>query len=416
MLTREENDLLTQVGPGTPGGALMRRYWQPVALSSEIPPGSAPLPVRLLGEDLVLFRDQFDRIGLLGIHCAHRAADLSYARIEDGGLRCLYHGWLYDIHGNCLEQPGEPEGSTFKDKVQHLAYPAAERGDLVFAYLGGGEPPSLPPYEAFDVPSEQRSVYKVFQDCNYLQGNEGNIDPQHLSFLHRLSRPGDLNQTLNTQVTAPHLELEDTDFGIRIYAVRKVDEENTYVRVTNFVMPNLAAVAGDAEGYSINWHVPIDDTHHWRYGIRFNRTQPIRPQQNARSEEIGEDFRLIRNESNRYLQDRESMKSRAFIGMGPNFVVHDTWATQGEGAIQNRTTEHLGYTDMAIAAARRMLLKAVRDVQEGQDPLHVIRDSEKRSEDLGIYVRNDIVLPSSADWHRYWENDAVRELATSTHR
>ena len=204
-------------------------------------------------------------------------------------------------------------------------------GDLVFAYLGGGEPPSLPPYEAFDVPSEQRSVYKVFQDCNYLQGNEGNIDPQHLSFLHRLSRPGDLNQTLNTQVTAPHLELEDTDFGIRIYAVRKVDEENTYVRVTNFVMPNLAAVAGDAEGYSINWHVPIDDTHHWRYGIRFNRTQPIRPQQNARSEEIGEDFRLIRNESNRYLQDRESMKSRAFIGMGPNFVVHDAWATQGEG-------------------------------------------------------------------------------------
>ena len=171
MLTREENDLLTQVGSGTPGGALMRRYWQPVALSSEIPPGGAPLPVRLLGEDLVLFRDEFGRPGLLGIHCSHRAADLSYARIEDGGLRCLYHGWLYDINGDYLEQPGEPEGSTFKEKVRHLAYPALERGELVFAYLGAGEPPALPPYEAFEAPSEQRSVYKVFQDCSYLQGS-----------------------------------------------------------------------------------------------------------------------------------------------------------------------------------------------------------------------------------------------------
>ena len=416
MLTREENETLTQIGPGTPGGALMRRYWQPTALASEIPLGGAPLPVRLLGEDLALFRDEFGRPGLLGIHCAHRAADLSYGRIEDGGLRCLYHGWLYDVHGNCLDQPGEPAHSTFKDKVRHLAYPAVERGGLIFAYLGDGEPPALPPYEAFDVPESQRAVYKAFQDCSYLQGNEGNIDPAHLSFLHRLSRPGDINQTLNTRVTAPHLELEETEFGIRIYAVRPVDDDNSYVRVTNFVMPNLSAVAGDAEGYSINWHVPIDDTHHWRYGIRFNRTQEIRPQQSARSEEVGDDFRLIRNESNRYMQDRESMKSAAYIGMGPNFIVHDAWATQGEGTIQDRTTERLGYTDMAIAAARRMLLRAVQDVREGQDPTHVIRDPGMQSQELGIYVRNDIVLPASVDWHRYWENDAVRELATSTHR
>ena len=128
MLTREQNELLTRTGPGTAGGALLRRYWQPVALAAELPPGGAPLPVRVLSEDLVLFRDEADRLGLLGLHCPHRGCDLSYGRIEDGGLRCLYHGWLFDIGGRCLEQPGEPAGSTFKDRVRQRAYPVQEAG------------------------------------------------------------------------------------------------------------------------------------------------------------------------------------------------------------------------------------------------------------------------------------------------
>ena len=143
-------------GPSDPAGDLLRRYWQPVAPAEEIEPGSAPLPVRILSEDLTLFRDQYNRLGLVARHCAHRAADLSYARIEDGGLRCLYHGWLYDIHGNCLEQPGEPEGSTFKDKIQLLSYPVTERACVVFAYLGPGEPPLLPAYEFLDIAPEHR--------------------------------------------------------------------------------------------------------------------------------------------------------------------------------------------------------------------------------------------------------------------
>ncbi|HZT05959.1 MAG TPA: Rieske 2Fe-2S domain-containing protein, partial [Chloroflexota bacterium] len=147
MLTKKENERLTRVGPGTPAGELLRRYWQPAALSEELPRGSAPLPIRLLGEDLVLFRDEEETPGLLGLHCAHRGADLSYGRLEDGGLRCIYHGWLYDRTGRCLEQPGEPAGSRFHERVRQTAYPCIERSGVIFAYLGPGKPPLFPAYE-----------------------------------------------------------------------------------------------------------------------------------------------------------------------------------------------------------------------------------------------------------------------------
>ncbi|MGH7771892.1 MAG: Rieske 2Fe-2S domain-containing protein, partial [Candidatus Binatia bacterium] len=152
MITHEENEILIRVGPGTPMGGLLRRYWQPAALSEELPPGGPPKAVRLLAEDLVLFRDDKGRVGLLGLHCSHRGTDLSYGRQEDGGLRCVYHGWLYDIHGRCLEQPGEPDGGTSRDSIRHLAYPCKETGGLIFTYMGPGEPPLIPEYEALTVP------------------------------------------------------------------------------------------------------------------------------------------------------------------------------------------------------------------------------------------------------------------------
>src|SRR5437763_5286701 len=153
VLTREENERLTRVGPGTPGGELFRRYWQPAALSQELPPGGAPLPIRLLGEDLVLFRDEHGKPGLLGLHCSHRGADLSYGRTEDGVLRCLYHGWLYDVAGRCLEQPGEPADSTFKDRVRHTGYHCHEQAGIIFTYMGPGQPPLFPNYEFLTVPN-----------------------------------------------------------------------------------------------------------------------------------------------------------------------------------------------------------------------------------------------------------------------
>src|SRR6266700_599160 len=158
MLTNSQNDLLTQTGPGTPGGEMLRRYWQPMALASELPAGGAPLPLRMFSEDLVLFRNEQNEVGLLGIHCSHRGADLTYGRLEDGGLRCIYHGWLYDVQGRCLEQPGEPAGSTFHEKIRHTAYPCVEVGGLILTYMGPGEPPLIPEYEFLTVPEERRAA------------------------------------------------------------------------------------------------------------------------------------------------------------------------------------------------------------------------------------------------------------------
>ena len=185
MISREENRRLTQTDRGTPAGELLRRYWQPVALSQELPAGGAPVRVRILGEDLVLFRDDQGRVGLLGIHCSHRGTDLSYGRIEDGGLRCLYHGWLYDINGRCLEQPGEPGGGEHRDAIRHCAYPCKEIAGAIFTYMGAGKPPLFPNYEFLNASPDHLYVAKIFHECNYQQANEGNIDPVHLSYLHR---------------------------------------------------------------------------------------------------------------------------------------------------------------------------------------------------------------------------------------
>src|SRR5689334_14160101 len=225
VLTREENERLTRVGPGTPCGELFRRYWMPAALSEELPKGGAPLPIRLLGEDLVLFRDDEGMPGLLGIHCAHRGADLSYGRLEDGGLRCIYHGWLYDRTGRCLEQPGEPAGSTFHERIRQTAYPCVEQGGLVFTYMGPGEPPLLPAYEFLTGPDEYRFATKSFSDCNYLQGNEGNFDPQHLSFLHRFFTSSDFRNDIHATDPTPQIEPVDSDFGMHLYALRKAGED-----------------------------------------------------------------------------------------------------------------------------------------------------------------------------------------------
>src|SRR5581483_7869000 len=366
MLTKKENERLTRVGPGTPAGELLRRYWQPAALSEELPRGSAPLPIRLLGEDLVLFRDEEETPGLLGPHCAHRGADLSYGRLEDGGIRCIYHGWLYDRTGRCLEQPGEPSGSTFHERIKQTAYPCQEVGGVIYTYMGPGEPPPLPPYEFVRIPDDYRANSKVFQDGNYLQANEGNFDPVHLSFLHQLAADDpESPQSLNRECRSPIIETEETEYGVRIYCVRAVHGDRNYVRVTNFVLPNLCAVSGTADGYQTLWHVPIDDTHHWRYMFWFSRSAPRPERYFSRADEFLPGYRLVRSKGNRYLQDRSSFSAH-YAGLGTNFLPHDTCVTEGAGPIQDRTQEHLGATDRGIFAARQVLLRAIRDVQAGR--------------------------------------------------
>jgi len=419
MLTQRENELLTQTGPGTPCGDLMRRYWQPTALSEELPTGGAPLPVRILGEDLVLFRDDQDRPGLLGLHCSHRGADLSYGRVEDGGLRCLYHGWLYDIKGRCLEQPGEPAGSDFCGKIYHRAHPCQEKGGVIFSYMGPGEPPLLPNYEFLGVPEDQRVVTKFIQDCNYLQGNEGNIDPVHNALLHH----PEVNQSHNYRgfhggrgpiPGVQVLECEPTDFGVALCYTSPNDAETKNIRTFNFVMPNLTVFPGQFrghDGFSCNWHVPIDDTHHWKYTFIFRRSGPIDgPTMLSRLGSIGAGYRLIQNKDNRYMQDRSLLATASYSGI-PSVAAQDTWATEGEGTIQDRTQEHLGYSDKIIVIARRMMLKAIQDVQHGDDPPHVIRHPDQ-NRFSHMVVRGDQV-PVSTDWKEFRKDIASRGQTTA---
>jgi phthalate 4,5-dioxygenase oxygenase subunit len=419
MISAEENKLLTQTGPGTPCGELMRRYWQPAALSEDLPPGGAPSKVIILGEELVLFRDDQGRPGLLGLHCSHRGTDLSYGRVEDGGLRCLYHGWLYDICGRVLEQPGEPGGGANRHEIHHRAYPCQEAGGIVFTYMGPGEPPLLPNYEFLTVPEVQRSATKILYECNYLQANEGNIDPVHLSFLHqhleeakpplqRIVRgSNDSDNTLLRKDIAPTIEVEVTDYGLRIYTTRKSGPDKQYLRITNFVLPNLSAFGGTTvgEGYAVHWHVPIDDTRHWKYVFAFSREKPLDSEQRDKNRaDMTPDHRLARSAANRYQQDRESMKTKSFTGIGFNFQAHDAFATESQGSVQNRSEEHLVSSDKAIIAARKLLLNAINDVKQGRDPQHVMRD-EKLNRFPHLIVLSELV-PAATDWKEF-----VRERA-----
>ncbi len=419
MLSQEENDLLTRTGPGTPGGNLLRHYWQPVALAEELPANSAPLALRIMSEDLVLFRDDDGKLGLLGLHCSHRRADLSYGRVENGGLRCLYHGWLFDRHGNCLEQPCEAPGKSFCEKVRHPAYPCQERAGIIFAYMGSDEPPLFPRYEPFLAPAGHLLVTKIFHECNYFQANEGNLDPSHVSYLHRQANvPENLKRTVQgsdgklplalyeTDV-APDIEAEETDYGVRIFALRKTEDARTFMRVTNFILPNMATIPGpmSGDGYNLYWHVPIDDTHHWRYDIVFRRSAPMEEKDIRRNQEILDeltpDYRPKRNRANRYLQDREAMKTWSFSGMGRIFNVQDSAIVEGSGPIADRTQEFLGSSDRAIIAVRRQVLRAIRDVQAGREAPHVIRDAHV-NRFAHLMVVSEVITDGS-DWQNFWK-------------
>jgi phenylpropionate dioxygenase-like ring-hydroxylating dioxygenase large terminal subunit len=428
MLTKEMNELLTRTGPGTPAGEMARRYWHPVALSEEMPEGGAPMPVRIFGEDLVLFRDEQGRLGLLDKRCPHRCTDLTYGRIEDGGLRCLYHGWLFDVKGNCLEQPAEPENSTYKDEIKHTAYAVHEEGGMIFAYMGpltdGGEPPKFPEYEFLKVPPEHRFIRRSVIDCNYLQSLEGEYDPAHLSFLHRPLEKKDTRPVPGAEAGMsadmyykadgrPNLDYEATDYGVRIFSVRKSGEDKKYVRVTNFVAPNSAAIVGNegriGEGYSMHWHVAIDDTHHTRFDYAFNRVRPLDQAKYLErfGNDAGPDGVTRRRPENRYFQDRQLMKTSNFTGMGESFNVHDAFATESQGPVEDRTREHLGTTDVIIARVRRLLTEAIEAVKDGKDPVGVRRENG----DVSSIIVLSEVMPNAVDHKDYVRTKTFRSQA-----
>lgn len=408
MLSHEDNDLLTRIGPGAPMGELMRRYWIPALLSEEISePDCPPVRVRLLGEDLVAFRDSQGKIGLLGERCAHRGTSLFYGRNEECGLRCIYHGWKYDVDGNVLETPAEPADSDFKKKLRHLAYPCKEIAGMIFTYMGPAEKqPLLPRYEWHGLRQDQVFPVKSYLGCNYLQGIEGDFDSSHTSFLHnnnfgnaeRLKRDG-----------APNLEAEETAYGMRAISIRSLGTSQIYVRTSPYIMPSFSIVPGpptakfeedDIRGFRF-W-VPIDDRTTWLYILNMRKKPFSDEERKSLRSWIGPDYRRIRNADNDYLQNRERQKTTSYTGIeAVNAAEQDGCATESMGRIYDRSKEHLGYSDKTIIALRKMLLGALSAMRQGKEPPHVVRDS--RGDDFLKLRSLKGILPAGADWRKVME-------------
>jgi phthalate 4,5-dioxygenase oxygenase subunit len=406
MLPKEQNDLLTRTGPGTPMGELMRRYWIPALLSEEIPaPDSPPVQVRLLGEELVAFRDSRGRIGLLNEHCAHRGTSLFYGRNEECGLRCIYHGWKYDVDGNVLDTPAEPPDSDFKTKMHTTAYPTREAAGVIYACLGPREKmPLFPNYEWMQVPLNQTYVTKALLECNYLQGLEGECDSSHLSLLHQTFTPGPARAIWRLD-PSPVYETEETDFGVRLVATRKAGPGQQYVRLSSFVMPVYGCVPagrppGELDGYEIHMYVPFNDTLAWRYDMGFRRNRAVTEDEVHRRKQIGPDYVRLRNARNHYLQDRQMQKTVNYTGI-EDFLNHDAVATESMGPIYDRTKEHLGVSDKAVIALRKYLLSAVKTLQEGKEPPHIVR-AEKRNRFPHVDCFAEL-MPSGIHWRQQFD-------------
>ncbi|MGH7832921.1 MAG: Rieske 2Fe-2S domain-containing protein [Candidatus Binatia bacterium] len=406
MLSKEDNELLTRTGAGAPMGNLIRRYWIPALLSEEIPtPDCPPVRVRLLGEELVAFRDSAGRIGLIDEHCAHRGTSLFFGRNEECGLRCVYHGWKYDVEGNVVDTPAEPPGSDFRKKFRQAAYPTHEAAGVIHAYLGPRDKmPLFPNYEWTQVPLDQTYVTKSLLECNYLQGLEGECDSSHLSLLHQTFTPGPARAIWRLD-PSPVYETEETDFGVRLVATRKAGPEQQYVRVSSLVMPVFCCVPagrapGELDGFEVHIYVPFNDTLAWRYDLGFRRSRPVEEHEVHRRKQIGPDYRRVRNARNNYLQDRQAQKAVNYTGI-EDFLNHDACATESMGAIFDRSKEHLGVSDKAVIAVRKYLLSAVKTLQEGGEPPHTLRDpARNRFPHVDCFAE---LLPSDIHWRQRFD-------------
>ncbi len=373
MLSREENELLTRTDPGTPAGELFRRYWIPALLSEEIPAADCPpVRVRLLGEDLVAFRDSHGRIGILDEHCSHRGTSLYYGRNEDCGLRCIYHGWKYDVEGNVLETPAEGANSNLKDKIHHKAYQSREVAGVVFTYMGpNGKMPEFPNYPWLLVPPSHVVVTKFFLECNYFQALEGDCDTSHTAYLHRGNRGGGLALQ---EDPSPRFEIDTTWCGIRSPAARRVEPDQENVRVSTFAMPFIGSVPvgkyinGKLDGFLVVYQVPSDDTCTWRYNFRFKRSEPMTKEEHDFDHfQIGADYKLTANRHNEYLLDRQKQNLTNYTGID-GFATQDACVTESMGAIVDRTKEHLGTSDTYVIALRKFLIEAIKNFQKGIEP------------------------------------------------
>lgn len=371
---------LTEVGPGTSCGEFMRRYWHPVGLMSDA--GHKPKEVRVLGEDLILFRDKRGRPGLLHARCAHRGTTLYYGKVEDRGIRCCYHGWLFDTEGHCLEQPCEPELGKNRHRVRQPWYPLEERYGLIFAYMGPPErKPVLPRYDALEVMDEgefvdadDRSIGSggpVIADCNWLQHWENVMDSFHVPILHGTFSGTQFVELMNT---LPKVRWEYSPLGVKAISERATEDGRTFHRITEVSVPTLRVVPSPVVGKygraeSIGWTLPIDDTHYRIYAAG-----------RVREKGVFHPRRQGDNTKRRNWQDMTPGERRDFPG--------DYEAQRGQGPITLHSEEHLATTDEGIGKLRRLLAAQIKAVSEGKDPIGVSFDANAQPIrfDAGQYV------------------------------
>ncbi len=386
MTSQAENDLLTQVGPSTPMGALMRQYWLPACLSSELAADNEPLRLVLLGERLLAFRDSAGKIGIFDHRRPHRCASLFFGRNEEGGLRCIYHGWKFDTEGNCLDMPNIPADQDFRHKVKAKVYKAAERNGVVYVYMGErATAPPLPALEAMLCSPEETALSFRQRECNWLQALEGDIDTSHFSFLHTgkvFEADVDPNHMDRFQLTdrAPRYHARATDWGAMYAAYRPAQPGRLYYRFAHFAMPFWTLFPNGPLTDTViaqGW-VPMDDTHTMVVTFRWKRsTGSLAVLKNGEPIPLAERetrmlpntpdwfgrWRPAENQENDYLIDREAQRSVSYSGITSIFA-QDSAVTESMGAVLDRTLEHLAPSDRMIVLTRRRLVEAARALRD----------------------------------------------------
>jgi phthalate 4,5-dioxygenase oxygenase subunit len=392
MLSAEENELLTRVEGDAPMGRIMRGHWLPACLSEELPePDGDPVRVRLLGEDLVAFRDTKGRVGLLGEQCAHRKASLFFGRNEDCGLRCLYHGWKFGVDGVVLETPTESKGG-YAGRLKHKSYPVVEAAGFIWTYMESDEglgPEEIPAFTPPVFASEASeagasgakiSIVKILIDCNWAQILEGAIDSSHSSLLHSSDMvPTEIEGAQATDQswyrpsddTSPRIQVERTGYGFKYAAIRRPianGETHNYIRTTLFIAPYSVHIPPNDRFRIAIMHVPRDDTHTAFYFIAFGgeAAPDTEAWRKFCAAQIGVDvdktYRHLRTPENNYLQDRKAMKTESWTGV-PGIPNQDIIMWETMGPIVDRSTDRLGTSDGAIAQFRKTMIEAARDVE-----------------------------------------------------
>jgi phthalate 4,5-dioxygenase len=385
MLTVRNNELLTHTGSDTPMGEYLRRYWIPALTSRDLPrPDCPPLRLTLLGEKLVAFRATSGDIGLVQENCPHRGASLFFGRNEEGGLRCVYHGWKFDSTGACVDMPSEPSESNFKSKVRAIAYPTLERGGIVWTYMGPPNlQPALPDYEWTLVPDSHVLASRRIQSCNYLQAIEGGIDSAHVPFLHGVLDPERRSAPAQKYLygdLAPRLLATDTDYGFAYGAQRDAEADSYYWRFTPFLLPFFTIIPGFAPPdepqepenltYSGHGWVPLDDETCWMFTYSWNPGRALREGEGHPAHFVelqSGTLTPVATAANDYLIDRRVQTTETYTGI-QNGSTQDAAIQESMGAVFDRTREHLGTTDRAVIHLRNLYLDAVRTVMEGGEP------------------------------------------------